>query len=224
MQETQEIHRSIPRSGRSPGEGNSNLRQYPSLGNPMDKAAWWATVHCVTRIRHDLSNQCPRWIQVYGAAPSTPQHTDATPGRQQHNSQSRNLLLKERNPWRVMGWNGCGKSLGAPPLSCCGTGGTRVSVLVRHPGTHSLQPRIRACIYLPAPERSEVGPFRREERSHSVGTMGTSSRSCAGWASAPLFKRWQNTGKHMHLHSLPEISNLTEQMANGASLCCCYCC
>ena len=45
---------SIPGSGRSPAEGNGNLLQYSSLGNPMDRAAWWATVHGVTRVRHDL--------------------------------------------------------------------------------------------------------------------------------------------------------------------------
>ena len=38
----------IPGSGRSPGEGNGNPFQYPCLGNPMDKGAWWATVHGVT--------------------------------------------------------------------------------------------------------------------------------------------------------------------------------
>ena len=32
---------------RSPGEGNSNPLQYSCLGNPMDKGAWWATVHGV---------------------------------------------------------------------------------------------------------------------------------------------------------------------------------
>ena len=35
----------IPRSGRSPGEGNGNALQYPCLENPMDRVAWWATVH-----------------------------------------------------------------------------------------------------------------------------------------------------------------------------------
>ena len=35
---------SIPGSGRSPGEGNSNPLQYPCLENPMDGEAWWATV------------------------------------------------------------------------------------------------------------------------------------------------------------------------------------
>ena len=39
----------IPGSGRSPGEGNSNSPQYSCLGNPMDRGAWWATVHWVTK-------------------------------------------------------------------------------------------------------------------------------------------------------------------------------
>ena len=34
----------IPGSGRSPGEGNGNLLQYPCLGNPMDRGAWGAIV------------------------------------------------------------------------------------------------------------------------------------------------------------------------------------
>ena len=38
---------SIPGSGRSPGEGNGNPLQYSCLGNPMDKGAWWATVHVI---------------------------------------------------------------------------------------------------------------------------------------------------------------------------------
>ena len=29
--------------GRSPGGGNGNPLQYPCLGNPMDRGAWWAT-------------------------------------------------------------------------------------------------------------------------------------------------------------------------------------
>jgi len=38
---------SIPLSGRSPGEGNGNPLQYSYLENPMDRGAWWATVHGV---------------------------------------------------------------------------------------------------------------------------------------------------------------------------------
>ena len=37
----------IPGSGRSPGNGNP--QQYSCLGNPMDRGAWWATVHGVTK-------------------------------------------------------------------------------------------------------------------------------------------------------------------------------
>ena len=39
----------IPGSGRSPGEGNGILLQYSCLGNPMDRVAWWAIVHGVTK-------------------------------------------------------------------------------------------------------------------------------------------------------------------------------
>ena len=35
----------IPGSGRHPGEGNGNPLQYSCLENPMDREAWWATVH-----------------------------------------------------------------------------------------------------------------------------------------------------------------------------------
>ena len=45
---------SIPGSGGSPGEGNGNPFQYSCLENPMDRGAWQAIVHEVTRLRHDL--------------------------------------------------------------------------------------------------------------------------------------------------------------------------
>ena len=34
---------SISESGRYPGAGNGNPLQDSCLGNPMDRAAWWAT-------------------------------------------------------------------------------------------------------------------------------------------------------------------------------------
>ena len=45
---------SIPGLGRSPGEGNPF--QCSCLGNPMDREAWWAVVHGVTKNRARLSN------------------------------------------------------------------------------------------------------------------------------------------------------------------------
>ena len=39
----------IPGSGRSPGGGHGNPHQYPCLGNPTDREAWWATVHRFTK-------------------------------------------------------------------------------------------------------------------------------------------------------------------------------
>ena len=40
---------SIPGLGRSPGEGNGNPLQYSCLENPMDRGAWRATVHGITK-------------------------------------------------------------------------------------------------------------------------------------------------------------------------------
>ena len=39
----------IPGSRRSPGEGSGNPLQYSCLENPMDRGAWWVTVHGVTK-------------------------------------------------------------------------------------------------------------------------------------------------------------------------------
>ena len=43
---------SVPRMGRSPGEGNGNLLQYSGLENSMDRGSWWAIVHGITK-SHD---------------------------------------------------------------------------------------------------------------------------------------------------------------------------
>ena len=47
---------SIPGLGRSPGEGNGNPLQHYCLENPMDRGAWWATVHGVAKSRTRLSH------------------------------------------------------------------------------------------------------------------------------------------------------------------------
>ena len=44
----------VPGLGRFPGEKNGYPLQYSCLGNPMDRRAWQATVHGVSK----------RWIQL----------------------------------------------------------------------------------------------------------------------------------------------------------------
>ena len=43
----------------SSGEGNGNPLQYSCLENPMDRGAWRATGHGVTRVGHDLVTKPP---------------------------------------------------------------------------------------------------------------------------------------------------------------------
>ena len=40
---------------RSPGGGNGNLLQYSCLENPMDRGAWWATVHEIAKSQTQLN-------------------------------------------------------------------------------------------------------------------------------------------------------------------------
>ena len=42
---------SVPGSGRAPGEGKGNPLHYSCLENSMDRGAWWATVHGVSKSR-----------------------------------------------------------------------------------------------------------------------------------------------------------------------------
>ena len=39
------------------GGGNGNPLQYPCLGNPMDRGAWQATVHGITKVGHNLATK-----------------------------------------------------------------------------------------------------------------------------------------------------------------------
>ena len=47
---------SISGLGRHPGEENGHALQYSYLGNPMDRGAWGATVHGVTKQLERLSD------------------------------------------------------------------------------------------------------------------------------------------------------------------------
>ena len=44
----------IPGLGRSLGEGHGNPLQYSCLENPIDRGAWWATVHGIAKSRTQL--------------------------------------------------------------------------------------------------------------------------------------------------------------------------
>ena len=57
----------IPGSRRSSGEGNGNPLQYSCLENPMDRGAWWAIVHRVTKSQTRLSDFTSKSLQMVTA-------------------------------------------------------------------------------------------------------------------------------------------------------------
>ena len=60
----------IPGSGRSPGERNGNPLQYSCLGIPMDRGAWWATVHGVAKNQTRLSDQNTHHTELLATLPT----------------------------------------------------------------------------------------------------------------------------------------------------------
>ena len=60
---------SVPGLGTSPGGGSSNPLQYFCLENSMDRGAWWATVHEITKSQtllstHTVKSECELQIPV----------------------------------------------------------------------------------------------------------------------------------------------------------------
>ena len=55
----------IPGSGRSPEEGNDYPLHYSCLENSMDRGAWWATVHGVTKSRTRLRDKHTRIVIAF---------------------------------------------------------------------------------------------------------------------------------------------------------------
>ena len=63
---------SLPGSGKSPGEGNSNPHQSSCLGNPTDRRAWRAIVHGVAKESdntYQLSNNSKKAEELCSNAP-----------------------------------------------------------------------------------------------------------------------------------------------------------
>ena len=58
----------IPVLGRSPGSGHGNPLQYSCLENPMDRGAWQATVHRVTKSQRQLKQLSSNGNVVYRPA------------------------------------------------------------------------------------------------------------------------------------------------------------
>ena len=56
---------SIPGLVRYAAEGNGNPLQYSCLENPMDRGAWQATVHGITRVRHNLATKPPPVLIIF---------------------------------------------------------------------------------------------------------------------------------------------------------------
>ena len=63
--------------GRSPREGNGNPFPHSCLGNPMDRRAWWATVHGVTRVGCNLVTWPPPF--TFTPTPAPPGTVAAVP-------------------------------------------------------------------------------------------------------------------------------------------------
>ena len=57
---------SIPGLGRSPGGGHCKPLQYSCLEIPMDRGAWWATVHRVTTSQTRLNDLARTHTVVLG--------------------------------------------------------------------------------------------------------------------------------------------------------------
>ena len=53
---------SIPGLGGFPREGKGNPLHHSYPENPVDRGAWWVTVHGVTRVRHDLEIKPPQVV------------------------------------------------------------------------------------------------------------------------------------------------------------------
>ena len=58
---------SIPESGRSPGEGNSNPLQCSCLENSIDRGAWQATAHCVEKRQTWMATNIHTWANYSSA-------------------------------------------------------------------------------------------------------------------------------------------------------------
>ena len=79
---------SLPGSRRSPGVGNGNTLQYSCLENPMDRGAWWATVHEVAKSWTQLKQLCMPAFMIFMGIPLVAQRAKNPPAMQETRVQS----------------------------------------------------------------------------------------------------------------------------------------
>ena len=88
---------SIPGSGRSPRGGNGNPLQYACLENPMNRGAWWATVHRVTKSRIWL-----KWLTTWQSSFLIPQN--GTESKISNKLRDGNKGTSKQEGWSKGGW------------------------------------------------------------------------------------------------------------------------
>ena len=95
---------SISGSGRSPGEGNGNPLQYSCLENPMDRGAWWATVHGVAKSQTQPKRLSTHPARTQGSNLVLPHCTQTLyplshQGRPIHGYYRKYIFWTEKNSW-----------------------------------------------------------------------------------------------------------------------------
>ena len=102
---------SIPGSERSPGGGHGNPLQYSCLENPMDRGAWWATVHGVTKNWRWLSDWALTSVNQLGGSSPSDQLVRALVGsivslQSGWPQMTRDELTQQSGSWQAVGRGG----------------------------------------------------------------------------------------------------------------------
>ena len=96
---------SIPGSERSPGRGHGNPVQYSCLENPMDRGAWWTTVHKILKSQTLLSDRA-HTHNIYNSETSLRTENWSVLNRYEEvRNMKKSHLLKMNMPKRLMSKN-----------------------------------------------------------------------------------------------------------------------
>ena len=89
-----------------PGGGNANPLQCFCLGNPMGRRTWWATVHGVTRVRHNLvTEQQQTTTGSYASASGTQTLSSLIPVKEKKWWNLSFKCLSHSHLWTVICWS-----------------------------------------------------------------------------------------------------------------------